>query len=94
MKKDMHLIDRVYSISGCEYLSSLKEASMRGLLLRSIGEVDSREHSYQEWSEALSYFFVTEVQVDSNERIRAFLNEQTMLLEAAGHGAAVAAVPA
>ena len=69
MIRDRDLLEELYIIVGCEYLSELKEKNMRDKLFRAVRQINITDFTFDEWSKALSYLFNVEVSVNRYEDI-------------------------
>ena len=67
------LIDRLHTLVGCEYLSSIKEQTWRKEIIQAIQQIDVSDYTIQEWSKALSYVFEEDVQFESEMEVKAFV---------------------
>lgn len=72
MIRDRDLLEELYVIAGCEYLSELKEKNMRDRLFRAMRQINIRDFTFDEWSEAISYLFGTEVSISQYEDIDTY----------------------
>lgn len=55
MKNEKHLLDILWEMVGCEYLSDLRTKRYRSAALQAICHVDKNDYSAKMWNETLSY---------------------------------------
>jgi len=75
MIRDRDLLEELYIIAGCEYLSELKEKNMRDKLFRAVRQINIRDFTFDEWSEAISYLFGVEISISQYEDIDIYLQK-------------------
>jgi len=73
MGSELGLLDRLYEMVDCEYLSSLKETALREKLIQSISQIPVHEHTFKEWSGAFSYLFGDKIQFTSGAEIKSYI---------------------
>lgn len=67
------LVDRIYQIVGCEYLSEIKEHRWRLMAIDAALNIGVEEFTVDQWDYALTYLFSMECKYTSHLEIKAFL---------------------
>jgi len=71
------LLDKLYEMVGCDYISSMKEAEWRSSLIRAIRKTAGSDYALEEWSEALSYLFDEKLSFLSEAEISEYIEKKS-----------------
>ena len=73
MSNKIDVLDQLYTMVGCSFLSDLKDPRWHTPLLRAVVKLDVAEYPCEQWSEAFQYVYGIETHFTSTEDICSFI---------------------
>lgn len=81
MMKEKHLLDVLWEMVGCDYLSDMKTEKMRAKTFDAIGHIHKSDYSTAMWNETLSYILGKKIIVSSPKDVDAVIGMQDFTLK-------------